>query len=89
MNEIIEKCKCGIYLQINKHKDVYESPEQAIEEFKIWGDEIDKELENRMIEENQIYRLQFYPETPVGFYVVYGTSLDEVVEKAKECLLNN
>ncbi len=46
------------------------------------------ELAGRMIKEQMFITLQFYPDTPIGFYKVYGTSLEEVVRKAKECLVD-
>ena len=94
MEEILKRCKCGVYLTVNKHRDVYETAKQAIDEINDWGKttgnsdhekEIDDELSARMIEKDSIYELQFYPDTPIGFFRVYGTSLDEVVGKAKSC----
>jgi hypothetical protein len=93
MDRIIKKCKCGIYLTINKHRDYYDTAQKAIEELNERGvmannpeKEIDDELAKRMIETDCIYELQFYPDTPVGFIVVYGTSLEEVVKKANNLL---
>ncbi len=89
MKEIIERCKCGIYLEVNKHRDYYDTIEEAIIEENDKSNsspEIEPELAERMIKENMFISLQFYPDTPVGFYKVYGTSLDEVVEKAKQAL---
>ena len=88
MEEIIKKCKCGVYLEINKYRDYYETVEEAIKEEneRQTEPEIEKELADRMIKENMFISLQFYPDTPAGFYTVYGTSLDEVIGKAGEIL---
>lgn len=91
MKEIIENCKCGVYLTVNKHKDMYQSAENAINELNEQRGsqeepEIDEELKNRMIKEDSIYELQFYPDTPIGSYTVYGTSLEEIIGKASEIL---
>lgn len=83
MDEIIKKCKAGVYLEANKFRDYYETIEEAVAEELV---ETDRELTERIIKENQLVSLQFYPDTPVGFYKVYGTSVDEVVEKAKKIL---
>ena len=32
-----------------------------------------------------VYELQFYPHTPVGFYRVWGTTLAEVLTQAEAC----
>ena len=62
----------------------YPSPPQAVNEEKIAED--DKELAERIIKEKQLISLQFYPDTPVGFYKVYGTTFEEIVKKALDCL---
>ena len=91
MEEIIKKCKCGIYLEINKYRDYYNTIEEAIREENLHDDdkEIEDELAERMIKENMFISLQFYPDTPIGFYKVYGTSLEEVVKKANDILNDN
>ena len=68
-------CKCSIYLEVNKYRDYYDTIQQAVEE-EISKE--DKELANRIIKENQLVSLRFYPNTPISFYRVYGTSFDEV-----------
>jgi hypothetical protein len=91
IEDIIKRCEGGVYLEVNAHKNYYESTEFAIKEqnARAGYEEIDPELSDRMIKEDTIISLQFYPDTPVGFYKVYGTSIDEVLIKAKECLDSN
>jgi hypothetical protein len=86
MDEIIKKCKAGVYFEANKYKDYYDTIETAISEINSQYKEIEDELVERMIKENQLLSLQFYPDTPVGFYKVYGTTFEEVVKKALEIL---
>ncbi|MBC8485985.1 MAG: hypothetical protein H8D45_08090 [Bacteroidetes bacterium] len=87
LNELIKRCKCGIYLEINEYRDCYKTVEEAIKNLnEFQEEEIDRELANRMIKENTIISLQFYPETPIGFYKVYGTSVEEVLKEALETL---
>lgn len=86
MKEIIKKCKCGIYLEVNRYRDYYDTIEVAIVEENSQDEMIEPELAERMIKENMFISLQFYPDTPIGFYKVYGTSIEEVVKKAKEIL---
>ena len=75
MEEIIKQCKAGVYLTVNRHKDMYDTTENAVNKINEYDPEIDEELKNRMIKEDCIYELQFYQHTPIGFYRVYGTSL--------------
>lgn len=87
MEEIIKRCKCGVFLSVNEYRDYYDTITDAVKEHKErnLGD-ISSDLEARIIAADTLYELQFYPDTPVGFHVVYGTSLDEVVEGAKVIL---
>lgn len=82
METIIKKCKAGVYLEANKYRDYYETIPEAIEDANRDDKTIDDKLAERMIKTNQFISLQFYPDTPIGFYKVYGTSFDEVIEKA-------
>ena len=99
MEEIIKKCKCGVYLTVNQNRDVYQTVEDRVNEIneldysqngehEDYEPEIDEELKARLIEANAIYELQFYPNTPIGFYSVYGSTLDEVVKEASDIITN-
>lgn len=47
-------------------------------------DWVSAEERAKAIEENSIWRLQWYPDTPVGFYVVHASSLLALVGALKE-----
>jgi len=96
LEKLIKKCKCGIYLTVNSHKDYYDSEEKKIKEVneldfsqnghhEDYEPEIDEETAKRMIKEKMIVNLQFYPDTPISSYSVWGTTLEEVLKKAEEC----
>jgi len=91
LDELISKCKCGVYLSINEHRDSYHTIEQAIREINSINSEIEinDELARRMIKENTIISLQFYPDTPIGSYTIYGTSVNEVLKEALIALEEN
>ena len=82
MEEIIKKCKCSVTLNVNDYRDCYQTIKEAIEEENRNEPIIEPELAERMIKENMFISLQFYPDTPIGFYKVYGTTFKEVVDKA-------
>jgi hypothetical protein len=86
MKELINKCKCSISLKINEYRDYYETIEQFVEDTNQGRDEpiIDSEMAQQMIRDNMVIELQFYPDTPIGFYRIFGTSLDEVINEALE-----
>lgn len=87
MEEVIKMCKCSVSLEVNRYRDYYQTVKDYLNEKNAQGDsEIDGELGERMIREKAVYELQFYPDTPIGFYTVYGTSVEEVVSKALNLL---
>lgn len=85
-DELVARCKCGVHLSVNGHRDVYDTVEEYLRRSREEDLGIDPADLARMIEANTIYELQFYPDTPIGFYTVYGLSLEEVLTKASEAL---
>lgn len=70
--------KCGLYLQHNEHRDLYETAADYIadnDRFQ-WKDE---ESKQRAIDTNEIWTLQWYPETPVGFCAAAAPTLEELL----------
>lgn len=87
IEDIIEKCKCGVYLTVNRHRDYYETAEQFISDDVNSGLFIDvpEDEKQRMIDTNTIVELQFYPNTPIGSYCVLAASMSKVLRLAEEC----
>ena len=68
--------KCGLYLTHNEHRDVYETVKQyydheyfeSVEEWK------------KAVESDNVWSLQWYPNTPVGFNRICASTLDGLKE---------
>ena len=75
--------KCGLYLEHNRYKDYYETIEEAVEE--VDSDEwaTHNSRENSLIT-GELWTLQWYPDTPIGFCRVAGYTLEEVLDRANE-----
>jgi len=69
LNKLIQNCKCGVYLTINKHKDYCETVEQHFKNNPTKED-INPEVYEKMKELNTIIEFRYYPDTPIGFYNV-------------------
>ena len=82
LDELVARCKASVMLTINGHRDVYGTVEQYISE----TDEVTSEVMARFHEGADVFELQFYPSTPIGFYRVWGTSLADVLDLAAEAL---
>ena len=89
MKRIIDKCKCGVLFNANEHRDYYEDAETWLinnchDQKEI--DDIGKDVWEEMIKRDTILHIQFYPNTPVGFYSVYHYDYDELIKKALSIL---
>ena len=75
--------ECGLFLTHNECKDYYETVEEWLkdehnEEHAYWPD---GEWE-KAIETNEIWVLQWYPDTPVGFHCVAASTLETCLSEA-------
>jgi hypothetical protein len=88
LKKILEQCKYEVCLTVNRHRDYYQKAEQALEELDSaeCPPEIEPEVRQGMIDKNTIIELQFYPDTSVGFYIVYHYDLDAALDEALEVL---
>lgn len=68
LEEIIKLCKCSVSIEVNNHRNVYQSAfESIIEEIEYTDVNEDPEVLNKMIELDTIVTIQCYQHTPVGF----------------------
>jgi hypothetical protein len=77
------KHKCGLHLTHNAHKDYYEPIAEYVQHdyadcFK------DEEEKKRAVDTDEIWEIQWYPNTPVGFNKVAAPTLEEVLALALE-----
>lgn len=75
--------KCGLYLEHNAHRDVYQSAADLIAEQQYDGWK-NQEAIQRAIATDEIWELQWYPETPVVFTRIFAPTLVELLAFAKE-----
>ena len=85
--ELVSLCKSSVRISVNEHKDYHESVEQHINEENI--KDIDIEIFEQMINRDIIIRVQAYPDTPSGFFLVYHYDIDEAIDIALEAVKNN
>ena len=80
--------KCGLYIEHNAHLDVYQTVGERIEEWKDressgpdWESE---EAKARAIATNELWTIQWYPNTPVGFNWIAAPTLAELLTFASK-----
>lgn len=88
LKELLSKCKCGVFVIVNQHRDYYKTAEEALGELECLEcpPEISQEIRLKMIELNTVIDIQFYPDTPNGSYSIYHYDLDAALDEALECL---
>lgn len=71
---------CGLYLEHNVYKDVYESITEAVAEI---PDDIWTSLEERQraLDTGELWTLHWYPNTPIGFRRLAAASLETLLER--------
>ena len=80
----LPKHKCSLTIQHNPHKDLYETAEQWLSE---QGDcytwEMD-ETREQAIEDNEIWTLQWYPDTQIVFIAIAAPTIYSLFEYAEQ-----
>lgn len=89
LKKLMARCKCGVHLTINDHRDVYKPVAEALEDLECLGFEVDPEVRAMIVETDTLIDLHFYPDTPIGFYKVLHYDLDAALDEALECLAHN
>lgn len=92
LNKLKDLCKASVTVNINEHKDCYLTVKQDLfedaslpckdEHLVELLNELDLSLHtyNEMVAREALIKIQFYPHTPVGFYVVYHYDLDLCID---------
>lgn len=72
--------KCGLYLEHNVHKDIYQDIITAVSEIAddVW---VSLEEKQKALDTGELWTLQWYPNTPVGFYKVAAAGLEKLLEQ--------
>ena len=79
LNKLIKKTHF-FTVDINDHRSCYQGVSEYIPEEDI--EEISDEVFTKMIEKDTCIRLQVYPDTPIGFYVIYHYDFEKAIDQA-------
>lgn len=89
LKELLNRCKCGVIITVNEHRDYYQTVETALEEVYACDPSLSKdippEVKGKMIELDTIVNIHFYPDTPIGFYNIYHYDIDLAIDDALSC----
>lgn len=77
---IFPQHECGLYLTHNQHRDYHQTLSEYIQDHELEEDFENAKTMARAIETDELWELQWYPHTPVGFIRVVAPTLEEVLE---------
>ena len=80
MCDWLPKHSVCLALEHNEHKSFY----LKIEEYYDPDDFISEEEWKKCVEEDEVWVLRWYPDTPVGGYVISASSLQAIQKQLKE-----
>lgn len=73
----------SITISKNDHANVYMSSAQWIDENADAFSNTPQEALDAMRKSGDIWQIQWYPDTPIGFYAVHRATLDEAIDAAR------
>lgn len=75
--KLLPKHKAGLYMNHNPHTTIYSTVNQYLEGYELKNPEnwLSSEDMQKAIDTNELWRIQWYADTPVGFFVVLGSTL--------------
>ena len=86
--ELLSKCKCGVFLTVNEHRDYYQAAEDRLDDLDSIDDatNLSPEIRQKCIETDTIIELQFYPRSPISSYLIIHYDLNAALDEALMCL---
>lgn len=71
-----------LYITHNENRSFYQHLRDYIQSYPDIFDNL--EMNDRCIKEDEIWEIRWYPMTPIRFFIVYATTLDEVIKLMHE-----
>jgi hypothetical protein len=76
--------KCSLTIQHNECRDMYKTVVEWVEDEHVsYFDWQNEECKQRAIDTNEMWTMQWYPNTPIGFVAVAAPTLEELLSFAK------
>jgi hypothetical protein len=88
IQNVIDRCECEVCLTVNQHRSYYQKADEYLLEIKErQSKDFEEQLAEpdviaKMIELDMVVELQFYPRTPIGFYIVYHHDVQAAIREA-------
>lgn len=90
---LMNRCKSGANIHFNPHKGCYQSVEEYLDNISVFYEDLESEVGSdvwqEMIKRDEIVRIQFYPNTPIGFFTVLHYDISTAIDIAIKTLLGD
>jgi len=87
LQRVLSHVKFGFYLTINQHRDYYQTIEDWVEESLREKTGLDESEASEILSaQKDVVELQIYPESAGSFFILYGSSVGNVLDRALEIL---
>ena len=85
LHKIMQRAKAGVHIEINGHRNVYETAADKLMELKqIDLLDVSDEVRKHIIETDTLIKFLVYKDTPVGFHLVFHYDLELAVQEMAE-----
>ena len=84
IERLLARCKCGVYLTVNEHRDDYRSPAEWLDSYASLEcpPDISDEVRAGILSSGNIVDLHFYPDTPIGSYHLVDFDVASALRRA-------
>jgi len=83
LKELLSHCAAGCYININAHKDIYQTTADALADIEKEQDiKLPPEDKQKMIETDTIIEIIYYPRTPIVRHQVLHWDIDQALDEA-------
>lgn len=88
LKTLLARCKCGVHLTVNEHRNYYLTPKQRLDELDTLEcpPGISDEVRAGILSTGNIVELHLYPNTPGSYHFVVHHDLDEAITLAIKCI---
>lgn len=90
LKKLIDICNYEVKIAINEHKNTYQKVKDRICDLKsidaFFDDEVNEDVYNKMCELDTMVCVTAYPNTAVGFYVIYHYDVDKAISDMLETI---
>ncbi len=83
IERLVKHCKGSVSITFNDHTTNYSTVEKELEynHFNRY-DDVPEDVKAEMVKRDTMVEIQFYTDTPVGFYLIVHYDLDKALDEA-------